>query len=68
MIILLLVISLTASFTRAFKTFQYGPTFDVTYDECKKMLRYEVSVPENMYFGLVFGKEMKNVDLMIFYA
>ena len=32
------------------------------------MLKYDVTIPENTYLGLVYGKGMINVDMVVFTA
>jgi len=47
-------------------TFDKGPSFEVTYDSAKKMLKYAVDVPTNMYLALSYGTAATAVDMVTF--
>ena len=43
-----------------------GPSFEVTYEAGSKKLKFVVTVPKHMYFGLAFNKGMINTDSLVF--
>ena len=45
-----------------------GFSFDIVLDSESGMLKYDVTMPENTYLGLVYGKGMFGVDMVVFTA
>ena len=59
---LLMLCSTSAAMT----TWEGGPTFDITYDTAQSKLKFDVSVPENMWFGIAYKESMINTDMVVF--
>ena len=48
-----------------YETWANGPTFSLTYDAAKMMMKLTSKVPENTWLGLGFGEGMANVDMVV---
>ena len=45
-----------------------GFSFSIDLDAETNMLKYDVTIPENTYLGLAYGRGMNNVDMVVFSA
>ena len=61
-----LFIAAYLSSVQSLNTWTDGPTYDIGYDTTAKKLKFTVTVPPNMWFGLAFGKNMMNTDIIAF--
>ena len=57
---------LIASANAAQQTWEGGPTFDITYDAASTGLKFDVTVPANMWWGISYAETMTNVDQVVF--
>ena len=57
---------LLASAHAAQTAWEGGPTFDITYDAASTGLKFDVTVPANMWWGISYADTMTNVDQVVF--
>ena len=49
-------------------TYPNGPAFLIGYNETMTMFSFEVTVPNDIFFGIGFGENMTNTDMIMFEA